>query len=469
MVSLKKILVSIFILVFILFDFKTVYSNELSSFYSLPKTYKQSLNTSLKGNNYLYPVKIDGLYGFININGKLIVEPKFKSFTSIYDGYYLAYTQDENYVPSDENNKDPINGSYLILPSNRVVKVCDYAVYASFSQNKNYVILHDNSNKQSVNTPIIVASTKDFIFDVNKSKVLDENNGSHSVINVFDSCYITKNDGKYYMTNYSKEYISKGYDSFIGYNDGNFFFKDGNALCFLDENGKQNFQYEDGRIALPFLNNVAPIIDTSGYLKFVDKNKKVLNSYSNAYNIFKKDNIYVANIDGDQVLLDLKGAKILPRDYGGKIQFFYGIDDIITAYDEKTSIFDVFDKDGNISSSYKIPIGYTYPSYVGGYIEMFKNGYGLCSIDGENIQWLIEAKYTFMNYIEPYVFLQIGNSNKGLYDLTLKKLILDTKYKNINVYDKNMIYVESAYFNGYVNSNGQFVYVQYNYDLGNSD
>ncbi len=472
---MKKILIVVLILIFILFNFKNVYSKEPESFYKLPEVYKQSLNTNLEGNNYLYPIKIKGLYGFIDVNGKLIVEPKFKSYISICNGYYLAFTQYENYVLDEENYKDPVNGAYLIYPKDKVVKISNYNVYASLSQNKKYAIIYDNSNKQfsslydDSSNKEISSIGNDIIFNLTTGQILDQNKGSYQVINVFDSCYIIKDQGKYYMADYSKKKLSTGFDFFVSCVDETFFFKNNNTFFWVDKNGKPFFQYENCKDALPFYNNIAPIIDISGNLKFIDKNKNVLYTYSNCYKIYKKGNVYIANFNNGQIIFDENGKEKLPDNYGGKIQFYYGVDKFITAYNENTSIFDVFDDNGNINYSFKIPSGYSDPSFIEGYVGMLGQGYGLCSIKGENIQWLLEPKYSFIGYFDPFVIVEINNFyNKGLYDLNAKKFILDSKYRDINVYDKNMIYVESAYFNGYINSKGQFIFAQIAFDVANN-
>lgn len=459
MKSLKKILA--LVLIIILFNYSIVSSKEPTSYFKLPKVYKQSLNTKLEGNNYLYPVEIDGQYGFININGKLVIEPKFVLYMVIDKGYYLAYTEDENYVKDTNSYNDNINETYLIMPNSTIIKISDGRVYAMITENKKYALI----NKGSYEYDKYVSES--FILDLQKKKKIDESNETYEIISAYDDCYIVKSSNLYYMKGYDKKNLSAGYESFVEEREGTYFFQGDDKLYFLDKTGTPYFTYEKCIFGLPFYKGVASVIDKDGNLKFVDKDKNVLHTYANAYSIFKQDNFYIANLRDKILLLGYDGSNKLSDDYGGEISYFFGDGQTISAYDENTYVLDIFDEDGNIRYSYTIPKEYNNPRLIGEYILLMKDkAYGLGTIKDGKIIWLLQPEYSSIYTFDPYIMVSSSDfMNVGIYDLTIKKFIVELKYRSVYVYDKNMIYVKSAYFDGYVNSKGQFVYVRQSYGL----
>lgn len=449
------------ILIVMLFNYSTISSKEPTSYYKLPEVYKQSLNTSLEGNNYLYPIKIDGEYGFIDINGKLVIEPKFALYMGVSKGYYLAYTTDEEYVVDETNSTDPINATYLVMPNSKVVKISDGNVYAMLTENKKYAMVDKRvySNGEYIN--------KSFIFDLQSGQMFDESNEAYEIVAAYDDCYITKASNKHYMKSYAKKNLSAGYESFVEVVDGTYFFESDKKLYFLDKTGNPHFQYEDGKFGRPFYKDIAPIIDKDNNLKFLDKNKKVLYTYDNVYSVFKKDNFYVANAKDKMLVLNYDGSNKLPDGYKSEINYYTGDGQPISAYNKDTGVFDVFDENGNIKRSYTIPKDYTNVALIGNYVLLSKDmAYGIGEIKDNKIGWILEPEYSSIHAFDAYYMVSAENfMSVGIYDLDAKKFILEPKYRSVYVYDENMIYVQSAYFEGYVNPKGQFIYVQQTYSL----
>ncbi len=469
--SMKKVLVLAFILTFSFVNFKSINAEEPKGYFNLPKIYNQFLDTSIKENSYLYPVNVNGLYGFIDVNGKIVVKPQFNdyenlNYSSSSHENYLAYTYDKSYIPDENNYNSLINGTYLIMPKSKVIKLSDNQVEPNFSENKNYALFNDKAyeNGKSVGYSII--------YDLKNEKIIKKKVGFFEIVGVYDNFYISNIQNKCYMFDYNNKIISEGYDEFLMSKDKTYFFKNKDTVFWLNEKGKAFFQYDRCVEYNPFYNGIAPISDDRRNLKFINENKDVLNYYSfdNNYRLIKKDNFYIVTSLDKQIILDLNGNKKLPDDYGNTL---YSLNDYYpaTAYNKNSHKFDVFDKNGIIKASYKIPEGFVNPALIGDCIQLQNDeGYGLCKINSNNVDWILEPKYSYIQYFDPYVVVSVDNfMNQGVFDLKTKKFILETKYTYITVYDKNMIYVRTPYFTGYANSKGEFVYALSNYNLGNDN
>lgn len=428
-----------------------------SSFYTLPEVNREIIDTNLQDDNILYPIKINGKYGFLDINGLQVIKPKFIEINryGMDYGYYIAYTSDKKYIPN--KSSIPINETYLICPNNKVIKISDEKIYeVNFTENKRYIVTKNKNIR--------------FIFDLETEKLFDKSTDSYEIIDAFDNCYIIKASQLYYIKDYNNNIISPGFESFEGHTDGTFFFKNASTLYFLDEKGKQILYYKNGKSALPFYKDVTAIIDNDSNLLFINKNKKILNQYSNILSIKRMDNTYLMKTNDnyeDYTILNFDGSKKTGDHLDGRI--ILNEKDPIAIYNEKTSLFTVLNEDGDVKNFYKIPEGYLNPSLIEDLIKLGKNGlYGLCKVEDDEVEWLIEPEYVYFSELadEQFVTFYSGvTKNFGLYDVLNKKLILDAKYKAIQVYDTNMIYVQSAYYSGYMDSNGQFIYVQLNFNL----
>ncbi len=441
---------------------------EPTTYYTLPQVKKQNLNTT--ENNFLYPIRVEDLYGFIDINGELKIEPKFKAYEILEKGYYVTHMEEEDVVPDDQNHSFPKRSTYMIIPGFKEIKISDNDVYLNLTTDKKYAMIHEYlyENEKEIN--------KSFILNMETKEIFDKSDESHKVVNAYDDCYITQNSGLFYITDYNKQNLSSAYTSYEGLQDDTFFFKNGSGLYWLDKSGNVIFEYDNANYGLPFYNDIAPVVDNNSNLMFVDKNGNILNTYQNVNSIFKKDNVYIAFIGQDVVILDNNGARKIPEDYGGRLDHYYDLQKSIIGYHKNNSSYDVFDKDGNIKASYTIPDGFTNPMLIDtDYVRLEKDTVcGLGEFKDGNMQWVLEPKYSYIDtydVIKPYAMVFIQDSNKsynsyaGLYDLESRKFVLEPKYLHVSVFDKDMIYVETAFFTGFINSKGDYVFVQPIYDF----
>lgn len=466
---MKKVFVVCFVLIFTLFNFKIIIAKEPISYFKLPAVHNQSLDTSLDGNDHLYPVNIDGLYGFININGKLVIEPKFNKFEVIDEGYFLVYTYNKGFSLDETNDKNLVNGSYIVTPKAKIIKVSNHWVSVMITDNKKYLLVQDCEKAYvSANGEI---TYDDFIFDIEKKAIVDRQKESYKIISIFDDFYIIKDKDLLYVKNYNKKTLISGYKVFLEYGDNIFIFKNGDTCYWVDKGGEIHFKYEGCEYALQFYNGVAPIIDTENNLIFIDKNKNILYSYSNVNSISKIFDFYIAHTQDDNyIIFDLNGMEKSSNYSDRQMSTDSNKEGTLTAIDKEKLIFDVFDKSGNIKESYKLNNQSDSPYLIGNYTALQENDlYGLAKINNGKKEWVLEPKYTYFLEDGPYAIIAEKNGSKtyeGLYSLSLNKFILEPKYTHIKVFDKNMIYVESNFFKGYVNSKGEFVYVQSSFDFG---
>ncbi len=448
----------IFILIFILSSCSTSTLSEPTIYYKLPQVHRTSLNTNLENNNFLYPIEENELYGFININGEIIIEPKFTRYSSVDKGYYLAYTADDNFTGGLSN---PINGTYLISPGNKVIKISDKDTYINLTSSKKYAIIYDEVYE---NNDVTIYN---YIYDLVNEKEIASSDENKEIISAYDDFYVSKISGLYYILNYSGEIISEGYSSFEWNAGDTLFFRDDNTTYWIDKSGKSFFKYDYCNYALPFYEDVAAIITKNFDLLFIDKDNNILNAYSNILSIYRENNFYFAysNTENTDIIFDTKGNKKLFESYLGKILYYEPSSNYITTYNEASSDFYIFDKDANIKETFKIPEGYKEPSLLYDYLRIEKDLlYGLGTVKNGQIEWVLEPKYTTIYGDNSYVVVfKSSTLSYGLFDLENKKFILDPNYPNIFAYDKNMIYVESAYFKGYIHANGEYVYVKSSY------
>ena len=457
---MKKLIFIVFVFVFVLCGYfinnKTSVLKEPTLYYDLPEVNTDNLDTSIEENNHLYPIEVNGFYGFIDVNGEMILEPKYFSYTTIGKGYYLASTVDENVVFDEKKYVDPTNGTYLISPNNNIIKLSETTAYMYLSVSKRFAIVYEDSGN--------------YIFDLISQKALFDGEKSYNIIDAFDDFYIKMESELYYMTDYNGQNLSAGYEYYSGCIDDTIFFKNGEITYWLDKSGNPFFEYDNCMMPYPFYDGIAPVINNNLRLYFIDKDKNVLNYYDNVYSVSKADSIYYGYFSDYSIkIFDLKGNRKLSDEYVGEILSFdyNNKDNIITSYNKSTSTFYIFDQDGEVKESFKIPDGYTNPSLIyENYLRLEKgnNTTGLGLIKGDEIEWVIEPKEYSIYAEDQYIYVY-SNTNRasGLYDMENKKFILEPNYLYITVYDKNMIYVESAYFKGYINSDGQFVYVASSY------
>lgn len=435
-------------------------TKEPSLYYTLPEVQESNLDTSLEGNNHLYPIEIDGLYGFIDINGKMIIEPKFTTYEMLEKGYYLATTVDENYVLNEEKYVDPTNATYLISPNNKEIKLSDGYASMYLSNDKTRAIVYEES--------------ANYIFDMVSQEKLIESDEAYSILAPYGDFYVRSVSNSHYMTDYNGKNLSEGYEYYEGSIEDTVFFKDNGTTYWLDKSGNSFFKYDNCMLALPFHDEIAPIIDNDMNLIFVDKNGRVQNSYEGFFSVYREGNIYYGYKEEDIEIFSLNGevksfdenmGNILLRDYSNK-------NNLITSYNKSTSTFYVFDENGDIKQSLELPEGFSSASLIyDDYVKLQSaEACGIGSIEDGKIKWIIEPKYSDLYAENPYILIYANkNFTYGLYDITNKKYILEPNYTHIVVFNENMVYVESAYFKGYVNSNGQFVYITPSYGFVGGD
>ena len=437
------------------------FSKEPSLYYTLPKVHKGKLDTNIEGNNHLYPIMINDLCGFVDVNGRMIIEPKFIYYEMLDKGYYIATTVDENTISGKRNYVDVSNGIYLISPNNKELKLSEGPAYVHLSRDKKYAIVNDES-------------TGNYIFDMISQKKIFESKESYDIIEAYDDFFIKLTSTLYYMADYSGQDLSIRYEFFEGYIDDTVFFKNNKTTYWLDKSGNPFFQYDDCLVALSFYDGIVPVIDKNYRLNFLDEEYNILNSYEDLVSIYKQGNVYCA-LNNDKIqIFDLKGnRKSFDDEFGNILEYYYYNEEgSISSYNKDTSTFYIFDHNVELQGSYKIPEGYSILSLLyDDYLVLAKdNNSGIGSVKNDEFEWTLEPENDWFFAEDPYVYI-FPNTNitRGLYDLSRKKIVLDPSYLVITIYDKNMIYVESAYFKGYANAKGQFVYVTPSYDFKSSD
>ncbi|MCL2323589.1 MAG: WG repeat-containing protein [Oscillospiraceae bacterium] len=450
------------ILALILCSCSTANSKEMSTYYKLPAVHKTNLDTSLENNSFLYPIKVNSLYGFIDINGNTVIEPKYEKCDGIQKGYYLAYTVDENYTYNENEYTDPYNGTYLIGPGNKVLKLSDKSVYLSILSDKKNAIVYDGNQS--------------YIIDVNSGKVLAKGDETSSIMPAFDDIYTVQdlNSNLYSIKNFNGDVLGEGYTSYDGVNENTIFLKKNDTAYWIDKTGNPFFSYDYCLYPSPFYHDIAPIINYNSQLVFIDKNGNTLSTYDNVTYVYRKNDIYFASTSDGIKIFDINGNRKIDDSSYGTIQYDDPSSDFITSYNSATRNFYVFDKNANLMQNYKIPDGYTDPLLIqDNYIQLTKGTlYGIGIIKDNAVDWLLQPIYSSLYKNEKYIVVYKDSTQSyGLYDLANKKFIFDPYYKNIWAQDENMIQVDSAYFRGYINSasNGEFVYVSPTYDFASDD
>ena len=506
----KNIIVFIIVLVIILAGVVgvSIYLNNLK--------YKYELSVIQDSDIKYYKLEKDGLYGVIDKEGNVVIEPKYVSmdipnptkavFIKSDDGKnYSAIDEKENQLFTDYDSVEAISINSITsnIPYEKTV--------LKYKQGGLYGLIDFDGKKITENIYNSITN-----IDYKEGNLKVEQNGSYGVINIKGTTIL------------EPEYDAIMADGY--YNEETKYEKAGFILRVVTDDGYR-FGYADrtGKIILDTLYNeisrltevkgddVYLVTSTNGRYGLYKNNKEILANEYTDISFDPNNNLLIVQKDQAQGVVDLEGNNIVPIDYdsiiiGGKyIDAQKGEETVvfdsngnnlntdILSYNQVSDLAIVIDKNNNYnivdsSGNKKLKENYTY-------IEYFNNNYFIVTKDGKtgvidgNGNVVINLEYDAIQAIDGTNVLQAIKTNENRTDIIDSNMNIHEGIVNANVVKKdnyikvysetemkyydlsgNEITYKSLYPNntlyastnngkwGLVDSNGEVV-VNYDYDM----
>lgn len=506
----KKIIIFIIVLIMAVAGIIgiSIYLNNLK--------YKYELSIIQDSDIKYYKLEKDGLYGVIDKEGKVIIEPKYVSIDipNPTKAVFIKSDDGKNYLAIDEN------GNQLFLDYDSVEAISINSITSNIPYEKTvlkykqgglYGLIDFDGKKITENIYNSIAN-----IDYKEGNLKVEQNGKLGVINI---------KGTTILEPQYDAIMADGY-----YDEENKYEKAGFILRIITDEGYR-FGYADrtGKIILDTLynevsrltevegDNVYLVTSSNGRYGVYKNNKEILANEYTDISFDQNNDLLIVKKGQSQGVVDLEGNNIVPIDYdsiiiGGKyidaqkgeeIVVFdsngNNLNTDILSYNQVSDLAIVIDKNNNYnivdsSGNKKLKENYTY-------IEYFNNNYFIVTKDGKtgvidgNGTVKINFNYDAIQAIDDTNVLQaiktdenktyIIDSNMNIHEEIVNanvikkdnyiKVYSETQIKYFDLSGNEITYKE-IYLNnalyasesngkwGLVDSNGKMV-VNYDYDM----
>ena len=506
----KNIIVFIIVLVIILAGVVgvSIYLNNLK--------YKYELSVIQDSDIKYYKLEKDGLYGVIDKEGNVVIEPKYVSMDipNPTKAVFIKSDDGKNYTAIDDKGNQLFTDydSVEAISINSITSNIPYEkTVLKYKQGGLYGLIDFDGKKITENIYNSITN-----IDYKEGNLKVEQNGSYGVINIKGTTIL------------EPEYDAIMADGY--YNEETKYEKAGFILRVVTDDGYR-FGYADrtGKIILDTLYNeisrltevkgddVYLVTSTNGRYGLYKNNKEILANEYTDISFDPNNNLLIVQKDQAQGVVDLEGNNIVPIDYdsiiiGGKyIDAQKGEETVvfdsngnnlntdILSYNQVSDLAIVIDKNNNYnivdsSGNKKLKENYTY-------IEYFNNNYFIVTKDGKtgvingNGNVVINLEYDAIQAIDGTNVLQAIKTNENRTDIIDSNMNIHEGIVNANVVKKdnyikvysetemkyydlsgNEITYKSLYPNntlyastnngkwGLVDSNGEVV-VNYDYDM----
>ncbi len=448
----KNIIIFIIVLVIILAGVigVSIYLNNLK--------YKYELSVIQDNDIKYYKLEKDGLYGVIDRDGNVVIEPKYTSidipnptkavFIKSDDGKNYSAIDDKGnqlYADYDSVEAISINSITSNIPYEKTV--------LKYKQGGLYGLIDFDGKKITENIYNSITN-----IDYKEGNLKVEQNGSYGVINI---------KGTTILEPVYDAIMADGY-----YNEATKYEKAGFILRIVTDEGYR-FGYADrtGKIILDTLYNevsrltevkgddVYLVTSTNGRYGLYKNNKEILANEYTDISFDPNNNLLIVQKDQAQGVVNLEGNNIVPIDYdniiiGGKyIDAQKGEETVvfdsngnnlntdILSYNQVSDLAIVIDKNNNYnivdsSGNKKLKENYTY-------IEYFNNNYFIVTKDGKtgvingNGNVVINLEYDAIQAIDGTNVLQAIKTNENRTDIIDSNMNIHEGIVNANVVKKD--------------------------------
>ncbi len=506
----KNIIVFIIVLVIILVGVigVSIYLNNLK--------YKYELSVIQDSDIKYYKLEKDGLYGVIDKEGNVVIEPKYVSIDipNPTKAVFIKSDDEKNYSAIDEKENQLFTNydSVEAISINSITSNIPYEkTVLKYKQGGLYGLIDFDGKKITENIYNSITN-----IDYKEGNLKVERNGSYGVINIKGTTILEPVYDSIMADGY--------YDEETKYEDAGFVLRivtdDGYRFGYADRTGKiilDTLYNEVSRLTEVKGDNVYLVTSTNGRYGLYKNNKELLANEYTDISFDSNNNLLILQKDQAQGVVDLEGNNIVPIDYdsiiiGGKyIDAQKGEETVvfdsngnnlntdIISYNQVSDLAIVIDKNNNyniVDSSGNKKLKETYT-----YIEHFNNNYFIVTKDSKtgvidgNGNVIINLEYDAIQAIDGINVLQAIKTDENKTDIIDSNMKIHEGIVNANVVKKdnyiklysetevkyydlsgNEITYKSLYPNntlyastsngkwGLVDSNGKVV-VNYDYDM----
>ena len=448
----KNIIIFIIVLVIILAGVigASIYLNNLK--------YKYALSVIQDSDIQYYKLEKDGLYGVIDKEGNVVIEPKYTSIDipNPIKAVFIKSDDGKNYSAIDEKGNQLFTDydSVEAISINSITSNIPYEkTVLKYKQGGLYGLIDFDGKKITENIYNSITN-----IDYKEGNLKVEQNGSYGVINI---------KGTTILEPVYDAIMADGY-----YNEETKYEKAGFILRIVTDEGYR-FGYADrtGKIILDTLYNevsrltevkgddVYLVTSTNGRYGLYKNNKEILANEYTDISFDPNNNLLIVQKDQAQGVVNLEGNNIVPIDYdniiiGGKyIDAQKGEETVvfdsngnnlntdILSYNQVSDLAIVIDKNNNYnivdsSGNKKLKENYTY-------IEYFNNNYFIVTKDGKtgvingNGNVVIILDYDAIQAIDGTNVLQAIKTNENRTDIIDSNMNIHEGIVNANVVKKD--------------------------------
>ena len=448
----KNIIIFIIVLVIILAGVigVSIYLNNLK--------YKYELSVIQDSDIQYYKLEKDGLYGVIDKEGNVVIEPKYTSIDipNPTKAVFIKSDDGKNYSAIDEKGNQLFTDydSVEAISINSITSNIPYEkTVLKYKQGGLYGLIDFDGKKITENIYNSITN-----IDYKEGNLKVEQNGSYGVINI---------KGTTILEPVYDAIMADGY-----YNEETKYEKAGFILRIVTDEGYR-FGYADrtGKIILDTLYNevsrltevkgddVYLVTSTNGRYGLYKNNKEILANEYTDISFDPNNNLLIVQKDQAQGVVNLEGNNIVPIDYdniiiGGKyIDAQKGEETVvfdsngnnlntdILSYNQVSDLAIVIDKNNNYnivdsSGNKKLKENYTY-------IEYFNNNYFIVTKDGKtgvingNGNVVINLEYDAIQAIDGTNVLQAIKTNENRTDIIDSNMNIHEGIVNANVVKKD--------------------------------
>lgn len=506
----KNIIIFIIVLVIILAGVigVSIYLNNLK--------YNYELSIIQDSDIQYYKLEKDGLYGVIDKEGNVVIEPKYASIDipNPTKSVFIKSDDGKNYLAIDEKGNQLFTDydSVEAISINSITSNIPYEkTVLKYKQGGLYGLIDFDGKKITENIYNSITN-----IDYKEGNLKIEQNGSYGVINIKGTTILEPVYDAIMADGY--------YDEETKYEKAGFILRivtdEGYRFGYADRTGKiilDTLYNEISRLTEVNGNDVYLVTSTNGRYGLYKNNKEILANEYTDISFDPNNNLLIVQKDQAQGVVDLEGNNIVPIDYdsiiiGGKyIDAQKGEETVvfdsngnnlntdILSYNQVSDLAIVIDKNNNYnivdsSGNKKLKENYTY-------IEYFNNNYFIVTKDGKtgvidgNGNVAINLNYDAIQAIDGTNVLQAIKTDENRTDIIDSNMNIHEGIVNANVVKKdnyikvysetemkyydlsgNEITYKSLYSNntlyastnngkwGLVDSNGKVV-VNYDYDM----
>jgi len=506
----KNIIIFIIVLVIIVSGVigVSIYLNNLK--------YNYELSIIQDSDIQYYKLEKDGLYGVIDKEGNVVIEPKYASIDipNPTKSVFIKSDDGKNYLAIDEKGNQLFTDydSVEAISINSITSNIPYEkTVLKYKQGGLYGLIDFDGKKITENIYNSITN-----IDYKEGNLKIEQNGSYGVINIKGTTILEPVYDAIMADGY--------YDEETKYEKAGFILRivtdEGYRFGYADRTGKiilDTLYNEISRLTEVNGNDVYLVTSTNGRYGLYKNNKEILANEYTDISFDPNNNLLIVQKDQAQGVVDLEGNNIVPIDYdsiiiGGKyIDAQKGEETVvfdsngnnlntdILSYNQVSDLAIVIDKNNNYnivdsSGNKKLKENYTY-------IEYFNNNYFIVTKDGKtgvidgNGNVAINLNYDAIQAIDGTNVLQAIKTDENRTDIIDSNMNIHEGIVNANVVKKdnyikvysetemkyydlsgNEITYKSLYSNntlyastnngkwGLVDSNGKVV-VNYDYDM----